>query len=519
MLNGVGREIPEEIYGIGSLRSFQKATINGQVKNIQKSSERQKNPERNKIIGSIEEAVRAAGLKDGMTISFHHHFRNGDFVVNMVMDTIAKMGFRDLVLAASSLSDIHAPLISHIKKGVIRRIETSGLRGELAKAISNGLMDIPVIINSHGGRARAIASGEMSIDVAFLGVPSCDPYGNANGYSRENAAASACGSLGYAKVDAQHAKKVVLITDNIVSYPNVPFGIPESQVDYIVVVDSIGDPKGIVSGATRYTNNPKDLLIAKCAADVIEASGYFVDGFSLQTGSGGASLATTRFLREKMLEANIKASFALGGITQQIVELHEEGLIRKLLDVQSFDLRAVESLKNNRFHHQIDAEYYASPDNEGCAAHQLDVVVLSALEIDLDFNVNVITGSDGVIRGASGGHSDTAAGASVSIIVAPLIRGRMPSILDRVNTVITPGHTVDVLVTDQGIAVNPIRKDLLNNLKSARLPVFSIEELKAKTDRIVGKPASIQWEDKIVGLVKYRDGSIIDVIRQVKKES
>lgn len=517
MLNGVGRYVPDEICGIGTLRSFEKIMVNGQAKNIQRSGERQKNSERNKIVGSIQEAIRAAGLRDGMTISFHHHFRNGDYVVNKVMDIIADMGIKDLVLAPSSLSDVHAPLIEHIKNGVIRRIETSGLRGDLAQAISHGIMDIPVVINSHGGRARAIASGEMPIDVAFLGVPSSDSYGNANGYSRENAAASACGSLGYAKVDALYAKKVVLITDNLVRYPNVPFGIPESQVDYIVVVDSIGDQKGIVSGATRYTSNPKDLLIAKCAADVIEGSGYFEDGFSLQTGSGGASLAVTRFLREKMKKANIKASFALGGITAQIVELHEEGLIGKLLDVQSFDLRAVQSLKNNRFHHQIDAEYYASPENEGCAAHQLDVVVLSALEIDMDFNVNVITGSDGVIRGASGGHSDTAAGASVAIIVAPLMRGRMPTILDKVNTVITPGHTVDVLVTDQGIAVNPLRQDLLYNLKSARLPVFSIEELKVKAEKIVGQPEPIRWEDKIVGLVKYRDGSIIDLIRQVKR--
>jgi len=309
-----------------------------------------------------------------------------------------------------------------------------------------------------------------------------------------------------------------LITDNLVPYPNVPFAIPESQVDYIVEVDCIGDPKGIVSGATRYSTNPKELLIARRAADVIEASGYFYDGFSMQTGTGGSALATTRFLRDKMIAQNIRASFALGGITQQMVDMHEEGLIHRILDVQSFDLRAVQSLKDNRFHHQIDAEYYASPDNEGCAAHQLDCVVLSALEIDLDFNVNVITGSDGVIRGASGGHCDVAAGASVAIVVAPLVRGRMPTILDRVNTVITPGHTVDVLVTDQGICVNPLRKDLYDNLRSFGIKPVSIQELKAKTDKIVGKPDPINWGDKIVGVVKYRDGSVIDVIRQVKSK-
>ncbi|MBT2733248.1 citrate lyase subunit alpha [Bacillus sp. ISL-7] len=516
MYNSIGRNIPEEIFGLGILPLF---NSNGLVKNTQLSKERFRNSDRNKILDSLEASIRETGLKDGMTISFHHHFRNGDYIVNMVLHTIARMGIKDLTIAPSSLTDIHASLINHIKNGVIRRIETSGLRGELAEAISHGLMNIPVVINSHGGRARAIASGELPIDVAFLGVPSCDPAGNANGYSRDNSAVSECGSLGYAKVDAQFAKQVVLITDNLVEYPNTPFGIPESQVDYIVVVDSIGDPKGIMSGATRFTKNPKDLLIAQNAADVIVASGYFENGFSLQTGSGGASLAATRFLREKMIERNIKASFALGGITGQMVDLHEEGLIKKLLDVQGFDLKAVASLKNNRFHQQIDAEYYASPDNQGSAVNQLDVTVLSALEIDLDFNVNVITGSDGVIRGASGGHCDSAAGAACSIIVAPLIRGRMPSILDRVHTVVTPGCSIDVLVTEQGIAVNPLRQDLYNNLKKANLPVVSIEELKAKANQIVGRPEPIKVEDKIVGVVKYRDGSIIDVIHQVKKDS
>jgi citrate lyase subunit alpha/citrate CoA-transferase len=515
MYNAIGRNIPNEIFGLGSLQSFDSQRV---VKNIQKSKDRLINSDRNKILDSLETAIRETGLKDGMTISFHHHFRNGDYIVNMVLKAIARMGIKDLTILPSSLTDIHAPLIQHIKNGVIRRIETSGLRGELAEAISNGLMNIPVVINSHGGRARAIASGELPIDVAFLGVPSCDPAGNANGYSRDNAGTSECGSLGYAKVDAQFAKKVVLITDHLVEYPNTPFGIPESRVDYVVVVDAIGDPKGIMSGATRFTKNPKDLLIAQSAADVIAASGYFEDGFSLQTGSGGASLAATRFLREKMIERNIKASFALGGITGQMVDLHEEGLIKKLLDVQGFDLKAVTSLKNNRFHQQIDAEYYASPDNQGSAVNQLDVTVLSALEIDVDFNVNVITGSDGVIRGASGGHCDSAAGAACSIIVAPLIRGRMPSILDRVHTVVTPGCSIDVLVTDQGIAVNPRRQDLYANLKKANLPVISIEELKAKANQIVGIPEPIQVEDRIVGVVKYRDGSVIDVIHQVKKD-
>jgi citrate lyase subunit alpha/citrate CoA-transferase len=483
-------------------------------KDYRSLSEREKS--HNKIVPSLEDAVRLCGLKNGMTISFHHHFRGGDYIVNMVMDKLAEMGFKELVLAASSLTDCHAPLIKHIQNGLIRRFETSGIRGKLAEEISHGIMDIPVVFRSHGGRAYAIESGELPIDVAFLGAPSCDPFGNANGYSRDNDGGVKCGSMGYAKCDAQYAKKTIIITNNIVHFPNVPFGIPESDVDYIVKVDEIGDPAGIMSGATRFTTNPKELVMAEMAANVIEASGRLTNGFSFQTGTGGASLGVSRFLRERMIAREITASFALGGITGSIVDLHEEGLVKKLLDVQSFDLKAADSLKNNRFHHQISAEYYASPAGDGAAVNQLDVVVLSALETDVDFNINVLTGSDGVVRGAIGGHQDTAYGAAVSIVVCPLTRGRIPCLVDRVGTIVTPGKIVDVLVTEQGVAVNPEREDLRDKFKAAGIPLYPIRELHAIVEDLVGKPDPIEYTDKVIGIVTYRDGSVIDLIYQVK---
>ena len=485
------------------------------VKNTRTLREREQR--HNKIVGSLKEAAELCGLESGMTISFHHHFRDGDSVVCQVLDTLADMGLRDLVLAASSLTDCHAPLLRHIQSGVIRRIETSGLRGRLADAVSAGEMEVPVTFRSHGGRAGAIETGQLPIDVAFLGAPACDPYGNANGYSRDGENSILCGSMGYAKCDAQYARRTVVITNNVVHYPNTPFGIPESDVDYIVRVEDIGDPAGIMSGATRYTQNPKELLIAELACKVIVASGCFQDGFSFQMGSGGASLAVARFLREQMLAKDIRASFALGGITGSIVALHEEGLVKKLLDVQSFDLKAARSLRDNRFHQQISASYYASPRGEGTAVNQLDTVVLSALEVDCDFNVNVLTGADGVIRGAVGGHPDTAFGASVSIVVVPLTRGRIPCVVRRVGTVVTPGGTVDVIVTDRGIAVNPRREDLRARLRSAGLPVLEIAELERMARRMVGDPEPIRYTDKVVGVVTYRDGSVIDLIHQVEE--
>ena len=123
--------------------------------------------------------------------------------------------------------------------------------------------------------------------------------------------------------------------------------------------------------------------------------------------------------------------------------------------------------------------------------NQLDCAILGATEIDTDFNVNVLTGSAGAIMGGSGGHSDAAAGAKMTIITANLTRSRIAVIKDRVRTICTPGETVDVLVTEWGIAVNPRRTDLLERFTKAKLPVHSIEKLREKAERLCGKARPI----------------------------
>lgn len=506
-------EIPDYIKGIGQLKPYESPfSIQPKGRYFGRKIESVK-PLENKRLSSIEEAIKQVGLKDGMTVSFHHHFREGDYILNQVMKTIADLGIKNMTLFSSSLNSVHEPLIEHIKNGVVTKIHTSGMRGKLGEAISNGIMETPVTIRSHGGRARAIEAGDVKIDVAFLGVPCCDEYGNANGYK----GSSFCGSLGYAKLDAQFADHTVLITDHIVPYPNVPASIEQLDVDYVVQIAEVGNPKGIVSGATRYTQNPKELWIAKLAMLVIEASGYFKPGFSFQAGTGGASLAVTRFLKQRMIEQDIKASFVLGGITGQFVEMLNEGLVNKIFDVQDFDLTAAQSIGKNENHYEISASFYANPHNKGCAVNMLDIVILSALEVDTNFNVNVITGFDGVLRGASGGHCDAAAGAKLSLIVAPLIRGRIPTVVNQVDTVITPGESIDVFVTERGVAVNPARTDLLEKLsKVPAIPLVSIEELQQMAEGMTGKSDPVEYTDKIVGVVEYRDGSIIDVIHQVK---
>jgi citrate lyase subunit alpha/citrate CoA-transferase len=172
-------------------------------------------------------------------------------------------------------------------------------------------------------------------------------------------------------------------------------------------------------------------------------------------------------------------------------------------------------LSSNANHLEVSSGFYANPFNSGCTVNKLDGVILGATEIDTAFNVNVTTGSDGIVMGGSGGHSDAAAGARLTIIVANLLRGRLPIIMDKVLTVTTPGETIDALVTERGIAVNPGRADLAERLVAAGLPVKEISDLKALAESIVGEPKPVPIGKKIVGVMEYRDGTIIDVVRQV----
>ena len=460
-----------------------------------------------KLVSSLREAIAASGLRDGMTVSFHHHLRSGDYVINMVMNEIAAMGIKNLTVNASSLFDVHAPLAEHIKSGVITRIITDYMSEGLGKYISAGIMEQPVEFMTHGGRPTAIMQGKTPIDVAFVAAPAADCEGNCTG----KIGRSACGSLGYAFADAEFAKKTVVITDGLCKRLEEP-SIDGKYVDFVVSVDEIGDPRGIVSGTTTITRDPVGLIMARDAADVIKYSGLLKDGFSFQTGAGGASLAAAKFLMEIMLEEKIHGGFGLGGITGYMVDMLRAGCFEELRDVQCFDLKAVESIRTDPRHHEIGAFEYASPANGHAWVNSLDAVILGATEIDTDFNVNVHTNSSGTIMGGSGGHSDTAAGAKLAMVIAPLFRARQPIITERVSCVSTHGRDIDVFVTQYGIAVNPKNEELRDRLIRAHLPIVSIEELKAKAESLCGVPKALEHGDKVAAKVIGRGGEVQDLI-------
>ncbi|HHD16375.1 MAG: citrate lyase subunit alpha [Thermoplasmata archaeon] len=517
--NAIGRKVPKEINGeelypyVGPFEHKPTKTHKYGPKLGYVASER------SEVLSSIAEAIDRTGLSDGQTISFHHHFRNGDMVMNMVLEEIERKGIRNLTLAPSSTFPCQEEaLIRCIRNGTITKVEGGSARGNFGRLVSTGkYLKTPMKIRSHGGRVRAIEAGDIQIDVAFIGAPSADELGNLNGVNGP----SACGTINFAYADAIYANNVVAITDNLVPYPNFPMAISQERVDYVVVVDKIGDPGKIASGELRITNSPTRLKIAKDAVRIADLLGYVKEGMSFQAGAGGISLAFTDFLHKKMLEKGVHAQWAQGGTTKFLVEMLKDGTVRKLITGQAFDTTAIESMREDmEIHVDLPIGAYANIHGKGCTVNKLDVVVLGASEVDVDFNCNTVTLSNGLIAEPVGGHSDTAAGAALSIITVPLFRGRYPVIVDRCTTVVTPGETVDVVVTERGIAINPKRKDLLEKLEGQRIPkdlrISTIEELRDMAYDITETKIEPNWGDEIVALIEYRDGTIIDVVRNLE---
>ena len=89
-----------------------------------------------KRLPDLAAVIAATGLRDGMTVSFHHHLRNGDGVLNAVLEALAQAGIGDLTLAPSSIFAAHAPLLDHIARGTVTGLRTAYMAGPVAQAVS-----------------------------------------------------------------------------------------------------------------------------------------------------------------------------------------------------------------------------------------------------------------------------------------------------------------------------------------------------------------------------------------------
>jgi citrate lyase subunit alpha/citrate CoA-transferase len=464
----------------------------------------------NKVQKNLREALKKAGLKDGMTISTHHHLRNGDMLTNILFDTIKKMGVKNIMWYPSASFPVHSHLIKYLDDGTIHHIEGS-MNGPLGKYTSEGHMKGTGVLRSHGGRYQAIQDGEVHIDIAVIAAPTSDPFGNATGDRGQ----SACGLLGFALADSLYADKVIAVTDNLIPFPCVPWQIQGNNVDYVVEIDSLGDSSKIVSGTTKITKSPDRLLIAEYVADFIEAAGIMKDGFSLQAGAGGTNLAFAVFLKEKMKAKGVKARFMRGGSTKYLVEMLEEGLTDFILDGQTFDLEGVRSMRENPNH--INTSPFTSYNfhGKGNFASMVDVAVLGATEVDVNFNGNVVTHSDGYLLHGIGGWQNCLY-SKCTILAIPSFRDRIPVIVDEVTTLVGPGELIDVIVTERGIAVNPKRRDLIKATKNSGLPIKPIKQIKNEIDEICGKPAQPKVDSKkVVAIIKWVDGTVLDSVYRI----
>ncbi len=490
---GVGMHAPTGRKAAPAIRSAQDYPANG-----------------DKRVSDLETALRECGLADGMTISTHHHFRNGDRVALDALRTAARMGVRDLMWFPSASFPCHAPVVDLMESGVVHHVEGS-LNGPLGDYCSSGRMRGLGVLRSHGGRWQAIQDGEVRIDVAVIAAPTADPFGNCDG----SRGPSACGSLGFALADSIHAERVVVVTDNVVPFPCVPWQIQGNNVDRVVVVESVGDPSKIVSGTTEITKSPDRLLIAEYVARFLRDAGILRDGFSFQAGAGGIALAFVAFLKDMMKQAGVRARFVRGGSTRYLVDLLGEGLADYVLDGQTFDLDGVRSIASDPRHVATSPFTSYNHHGKGCFASMVDAVVLGATEVDVDFNANVVTHSDGrLLHGIGGWQNCLHAGCT--ILAVPSFRDRIPVIVDRVTTLTGPGDLIDVVATERGIAINPRRTDLLEALRGSRLPIRPIRDIQDDVEAICGgKPQPPRLGDRPVAVVKWVDGTLLDAVWQV----
>jgi citrate lyase subunit alpha/citrate CoA-transferase len=464
-----------------------------------------------KRVDSLEVALRKCGLRDGMVVSSHHHFRNGDKVALEVLQTAARMGVKDLMWFPSASFPCQAPVIDLMDAGVVHHIEGS-MNGPLGDYCSRGMMRGLGVLRSHGGRWQAIQDGEVKIDIAVIAAPTADPFGNADG----SHGPSACGSLGFALADSMYAENVIVVTDNLVPFPCIPWQIQGNNVDCVVTMDSVGDPSKIVSGTTRITRSPERLRIAEQVARLLRDTGIMRDGFSFQAGAGGISLAFVMYLKEMMKEAGVRARFIRGGSSEHLVELLKGGYTDYILDGQTFDLEGVRSIASDPRHVATSPFTSYNHHGKGNFATLVDAVVLGATEVDVNFNANVVTHSDGrLLHGIGGWQNCLHSGCT--ILALPSFRDRIPVVVDEVTTVTGPGELIDVVATERGIAVNPRRTDLLEALKGSDLPIRPIEEIRDEVERLCGgTPRKPDLGDEPVAVIKWVDGTVLDTVWKVE---
>ncbi len=515
IVNAIGREVPE------GYKPFKSPDIDYVPKFIPEVYRGNKTG--SKVRSSIREAVELRGLKNGDTISFHHGLRNGDKVMEIVLREVIDMGFKDLALAPTSLFPCQIPIVMEaIEKGVVTQIKGGSVRGDLGYHIARGGMKKIFETRSHSGRAADIETGQLEIDLAFCAASSCDRFGNANGWrGKPN---SMFGPLSFMVPDSRFAKKgFVVVTDNLVSGVSPFLYVGMQQVSDVVEVDSIGDNHGLGSGETVTTDiTPERLHALSNIVAVIKALDIKNRRPCVQLGSGIGLAAINHFAKEGIL-----IDMMIGGVTEDLVAAVNSGLVGQLYNGQCFDRVAAITMRTMwAATTPMDMIHYGSPYRSPVTG-MLDVGLLGAIEVDQNFDVNVSTFSNGIPSKAIGGHTEVARGADVTIVQAPLNRKGNIIVREKVTTVSTPGrYFVDFIMTPDGMIMNDTganakaerNRELKARMEKQGAKFLSMAEAVDIAKRRASefpKPIEPIYGDRIVGVSKYLDGTVLDSIREV----
>ena len=478
-------------------------------------------------VTSIDKVIEI--LNDGDVISYPHYYRTGDKGLEFVVSKLRQYDKKGIILYGNAIFDNTDPwLYEAFRDGVLGGIYGNVYRKFGAHLTAGDFLPWKGVGFSHGNRVRKLQTGEVKIKIAFGPVPIADIHGNANGMMGKPE--QWCGPVGLFNADVEFADYTCLLAGTVSKSLIMPAPISMEQVDFVVEMDPPGLSEGIGSGTLDFEkirSNKFNMTIADNVTNVMNAAEVIQDGFNFQVGSG-AGLIVLDNIRGELRKREIQANFAIGGVTSMHVDMLDEGTLKYLMHGQLFEPseKVVRSLLNHPGHQEITTGYYASVANKESAVNMLDVAVLSALEVDIGFNVNTVC-ANGRIIGGIGGGQDVAAGADLTIMFLPLATGKngkgFPKVVDKVYTRTTPGEVVDVVVTEDYVALNPESMSrsadkIVENAKKSGLNLVKIEDLhelaveKAKTYGEI--PAKTETTDDVVHVIEWRDGTLLDVIKK-----
>lgn len=462
-----------------------------------------------KLADSLRQALDQVGLKIGMVVSTHHGLKNADEVAFLFFSTVKIMGINYLSWAPADTFPCHDEMVQFFENSVITKME-GPVRGKMGKYCSQGKMHEKVHLRSFQGRANALKSGDLNIDLAIIAAPIADVYGNASGWNGKVSG----GPLHKALLDVKHAKRVIVVTDNLVGKPIDGPEITHSMVDFVVKEPQLTKKSFVLPKKVKLTHSPDKFLIAENAFNFLKALNILHNQPSVYLGSGEIQLTILQLIHTYLKERRQTLSQGLGKGSYLSVKMLNEGTLNQIIDMDPADEIALKSLKANSNHQMFD--YTTDHLDLEELFSTLDIVFMGAIQVDTNFNGNVVTASDGTMVSGVGFWQECLKG-KIVVLVLPLQRDRVPGVVSKLTTACDLGHNIDVVVTERGIAINPLRKDLLNSVKNKRLPLKSIIELKNEAEQICGVPESVKFGSNTVAMVHATDGTVIDTVKQCLK--